>query len=482
MPGRLVEWSPMEHFDLCVIGSGSGNSIIDERFSSQRVALVDAGTFGGTCLNVGCIPTKMFVVPADLAASPGKAERLGVDLSTDAVHFGAIRDRIFGRIDPISAAGLDWRRHSDNVTVFVRRARFSDPHTLLLEGTDDSDEARITADRFVIAVGSRPFRPEIPGINSPEVAGRIHTSDSIMRLPELPKRLLILGGGFVAAEFAHIFSAYGSEVTLVNRSGMVLRHMDADIARRFTELMAPRVRLRLNEIASSIGIGPDGGGLLVRTESTTGSVYEYSADVVLLATGRTPNGDSLNLSAAGVASDADGLIEVDRHQRTSADHIWALGDSCNPWQLKHVANHEARVVQHNLLHPEDLAESQRHAVPCAVFSEPQVASVGLTEQQARDSGPDHVTVQQDYSTVAYGWALEDQHHFVKLIASTDAGQLLGAHIIGPEAASLIQQLIMIVTERRSVRGLARSMYWIHPALPEVIENALLALEEKLVAG
>src|SRR5580765_1557264 len=185
------------HFDLCVIGSGSGNSLINEEFAGQRVALVERGTFGGTCLNVGCIPTKMFVLPADLAASPAEAARLGVDLRLVGVDWPAVRDRIFGRIDPISAAGEAWRENSDNVTVFHGEGHFVGPHRLQV------GDVVLTADRFVLAAGSRAVLPDIPGLD--EVT--VHTSDTVMRLDRLPGSMIIIGGGFVAAEFAHVFSA-----------------------------------------------------------------------------------------------------------------------------------------------------------------------------------------------------------------------------------------------------------------------------------
>lgn len=459
----------MEHFDLCVIGSGSGNSLIDERFAGKRVALIDRGTFGGTCLNVGCIPTKMFVCPADYAVSPLDAARLDVGLELRGVSFERARDRIFGRIDPIVASGLEWRQKSANVTVFPLQATFVDDHTLSV-GDD-----MISADEIVLATGSHPVVPPLPGTEYPEVRRYIHTSDTVMRLPELPRRLVIVGGGYVAAEFAHIFSGFGSKVTVVHRSGALLRREDADVSRRFTDLLASRVPVRLNQ--QVVAIEPDEAGVIVVAEDANEVEYTYPADVVLIATGRHPNSEVLNLGAAGVEVDADGYIVVDAHQRTTARHIWALGDVCSPSQLKHVANHEMRVVQHNLLHPDDLIESDHRFVPHAVFSHPQVASVGATEQALRASGADYVSAVQEYGSVAHGWATEDHDHFVKLLGDRESGLLLGAHIIGPQAATLLQPLIQAMSFGLDALSMARGQYWIHPALTEVVENALLALHD-----
>ena len=198
------------HYDLAIIGSGSGNSIVDERFADRRVALLEKGTFGGTCLNVGCIPTKMFVYPADVALTAAQGSDLGVETRFDGVRWPEVRDRIFGRIDPISIGGRSWRADSNaNVTLFEGHARFVDVRTL-----DTGTGETITADQVVIAAGARPVVPEIEGLA--EVG--FHTSDTVMRLETLPERMLIIGGGFVAAEFAHVFGSFGTRVTIVNRS------------------------------------------------------------------------------------------------------------------------------------------------------------------------------------------------------------------------------------------------------------------------
>jgi mycothione reductase len=453
----------VQHFDLVIIGSGSGNSIPDDRFAGSSIALVDKGVFGGTCLNVGCIPTKMFVYPANLAVSPSEAHRLGVDLELRAVHFNEIRDRIFGRIDPISDAGLKWRSSNDNVTVFTEPARFTAPHALQV------GEETITADRFVLAAGSRPVIPDLPGLDTV----RYHTSDSVMRLPELPRSLVIVGGGYIAAEFSHIFSSYGTQVTVVNRGPRMLSQEDAEVSQRFTDLIRRRVDLRTGATVQSVRPARDGVTVTVADASGT---QDLTADVLLVATGRRPNADTLALAAAGVEVDEQGYVVVDQHQRTTAGHIYALGDVCSPYQLKHVANHEARVVQHNLLHPEALRSSDHRYVPHAVFSDPQVAAVGLTEDEARDQGLDYVTAKQAYGDVAYGWAMEDTDHFVKLVAERRSGRLLGAHLVGPEASSLIQPLIQAMSFGQTAAEVAGGQYWIHPAMAEVVENALLALE------
>ncbi|MGC3995732.1 MAG: mycothione reductase [Propionicimonas sp.] len=459
----------MRHFDLCVIGSGSGNSIVDERFADWSVAMVDGQEwFGGTCLNVGCIPTKMFAHPADVVEDARHAGRLGVDVGDVQVRWQDIRDRVFGRIDPIAVGGEAWRRDSANVALYRDYGHFVAPKMLRV-----GDE-QFTADRFVLAAGSRPRLPDVPGMDDPALAGRVHTSDSIMRLDALPASLIIVGGGLVAVEFAHIFAAYGTQVTVLHRGSRLLKYMDDDVSSRFTDLLSRRVVLRLGQHLASVG--ESGGRVEVGTTDDDGIEYFFEAEQVLIATGRVPNSDTLDLAATGVDVDEDGVVVVDEFQRTTADGIWALGDLSGRWQLKHVANHEARVVQHNLLHPDDLVASDHRFVPQAVFSGPQVATVGLTEQECRGRGLRHAVGVRDYGAVAYGWALEDTDHFAKVIADPATGQLLGAHIIGPDAPNLIQPLIQAMSFGLDVRAMARGQYWIHPALAEVVENALLAVE------
>jgi mycothione reductase len=455
----------MRHFDLCIIGSGSGNSIADRRFADLDIAIVEKGTYGGTCLNVGCIPTKMLVYPADLARVPAGARRLGVDLESAGVRWPEVRDRIFGRIDSISAAGETWRRQNPNVTLYRRPAHF-----VGFKALDTGEGEVITADRFVIAAGSRAVLPDIPGLNTVTA----HTSDTVMRLEHLPRSMVIIGGGYVAAEFGHIFSAYGTAVTIVNRSASLLRHEDHDVARRFTDLMSRKVDVRLDTAVSGVQ-RLDGDQVAVTATGADGSPQTLQADVLLVATGRRPNGDTLNLAATRVRLDSDGYVDVDSYQRTTAEGIFALGDVSSHSQLKHVANHEMRVVQHNLLHPDDPVRSDHRFIPHAVFSEPQVASVGITEQQARQGGIRYVCAVQNYGSVAYGWAMEDTDHFVKLVADPDTGRLLGAHLIGPQASSLIQPLIQAMSFDLSAFEMARGQYWIHPAMSEVVENALLSL-------
>lgn len=461
----------MEHYDLTIIGTGSGNSILDERYAGKKVAICEQGTFGGTCLNVGCIPTKMFVYAADVAATIEDSARFGIDSHIDKVRWPDVVSRVFGRIDPIAAGGEDYRRNDPHITVYASHTRFGPKsadgrYTLRTEAGDE-----FSSDQVVIAAGSRAYVP--PAIVDCGVT--YYTSDDVMRIPELPEHLVIVGGGFVSAEFAHVFSALGVRVTIVVRGDCLLSHCDATICHEFSALAAEKWDLRTHE--NVIGSHHDGDKIVLELDDGK----TLSADMLLVATGRVPNGDLLDAELAGVEVDEDGLVIVDDYQRTTARGIFALGDVSSEYQLKHVANHESRVVKENLLRDWDdtdaMVRSDHRFVPSAVFTEPQIAMVGLTEEQARDEGYDYVTKVQAYGDTAYGWAMEDTTGVAKLIGDRATGKILGAHIMGYQASAIIQPLIQAMSFGQTAHEIARGQYWIHPALPEVIENALLGLTD-----
>ncbi len=458
----------MEHFNIAIIGTGSGNSILDERYTHKRVAICEQGTFGGTCLNVGCIPTKMFVYAAEVAQTIRDAGRFGVDASVNGIRWSDIVSRVFGRIDPIAMGGENYRRSSPNVTVYDSHTRFTRPTA---DGryqlrTDGGEE--FTADQVVIAAGSRVSVPDAIA----DCGVDYHTSDTIMRIGELPSHLVIIGGGFVAAEFAHTFSALGTRVSLVIRGGTLLRHCDDTLCERFTDIASKKWEIHSH--SNVVGASQDSNGITLTMDN--GATLQ--ADTVLVATGRIPNGDLLDAELAGVEV-RDGSVVVDEYQRTTARGIFALGDVSSDYQLKHVANHEARVVRQNLLLDWDdtgsLMKSDHRYVPSAVFTDPQIACVGLTENQARALGFNISSKVQDYGDVAFGWAMEDTTGIAKIIVEAETGKILGAHIMGHQASSLIQPIIQAMSFGLNGQDMARGQYWIHPALPEVIENALLVL-------
>nr|WP_241432149.1 mycothione reductase [Ilumatobacter nonamiensis] len=449
--------STIEHYDLIIVGSGSGNAIPDY-LADWRVAIVERGTFGGTCLNVGCIPSKMFVLPADKAVDAQHSAKLGIDTQFNGADWGAIRDRVFGRIDPISAGGREYRATgSPNVTLIEGTARFVAAKVL------EVGSRTISAPNILVAAGARPVTPPIAGL----VETGFHTSDSIMRLDRLPERLGIIGGGFIAVEMGHVFSGLGSEVVLVNRSNGLLRGFDGDISSRFAEVFGERVELRLGNVPTKVERLDDG-----RIGMTVGDEV-IVVDELLVATGREPNSDLVDADAAGIECHHHGTIVVDDTMATNVEGIWAIGDVANGYQLKHLANAEANVAFWNIAHPDDIRHQSYKAVPGAVFSNPQVASVGMTEEQAIEAGLPICVGRRDYGGTAYGWALVDETSFAKVIINTETGMFVGAHILGPQASILIQPIIQAMELDTPAERVGRGVFYIHPALSEVVENAIL---------
>ena len=464
-----------QHFDLAIVGTGSGNSLVTHDFDDRRVAVIEGGTFGGTCLNVGCIPSKMFVYAADIVAQVRDAARYGVDATLDGVRWRDIRDRVFGRIDPISDSGKRYRIEGRNTTAYLGHARFTGDRRLTVDV--DGGPQTITAEQVVIAAGGSPNVPDVVT----ESGVDFHTSDTIMRIDQVPARLAIVGGGYIAAEMAHIFSSFGARVSILARGDLLLRHLDHDLSTAFTGLARGQWDVRTCTEVVSVERRDDRLRLHLASSSDadcdgTASGSHLDADLLLVATGRSPNTGDLGVEAGGILLHEDGRVVVDAYGRTSAPGVWALGDVSSSHQLKHVANAEARAIAHNLVHPDDLVPLPHELIPAGIFSHPQVATVGLTEQECRDLGRRHVTYVQKYGDTAYGWAMEDTTSICKLVADPATGELLGAHLLGAHATTLIQPLVQAMAFGTHVRDVARGQFWIHPALAEVAENALLGLD------
>ncbi|MEY4173072.1 MAG: hypothetical protein RI900_237 [Actinomycetota bacterium] len=463
---RCAEWHAAGvttvDYDLVIIGTGSGNSIIGPEMDHLRIAIAERGVFGGTCLNRGCIPSKMLIYPADLALQARNSGRLGISTSFDGVDWPAIVQRIFGRIDPIAEGGRRYRHSLPHVDVYEHSAHFVGDRTVQVGDTV------IRGEQVVIAAGARSFVPDVPGLDTVP----FHTSDTIMRIPRLPEHLIVLGGGFIAVEMAHVFQALGSKVTIINRSHVLMRAEDHDVAARFTEVSAARFDLVLGAAVRQVASTADGVRVTVETDGHTRSI---EGDVLLVAAGRIPNSDQLHVGQGGIEVDAAGNVKVDRYGRTSAPGVWALGDINGRHQLKHMANGEAKVVRHNLMHPDDLREYDSRPAPHAVFSNPQIGAVGLTEAEAIAGGEPYCTISHAYGDAAYGWAMEDTSGFCKLIGDPRTRQVVGAHVVGYQASMLVQFLVQGMHLGNTADDMALGQVWIHPALSEVVEQALLKL-------
>ncbi|MGW6059042.1 mycothione reductase [Streptomyces sp. NPDC055189] len=461
----------MTHHDLVVIGAGSGNAVIDDRFAHLDVAIIAQGPFGGTCLNAGCIPSKMLAATADIADTVTNSERHNVRAQLKDIDWPQVQRRVFGRLDEQSRDGEQGRRDTPWVTVYRGHVHFTGDRELQV--TTDAGSERITADRIVVAAGSRPVVP--PAITDAGLP--YETSDTVMRLEKVPARLIVVGGGYIAAELAHVFHTAGAKITVVEQAERLLAHQDESVSRAFTDSARSRWDVRLGREVTAVNGTP--GDLTVTLDDGT----RLFADTLLIAVGRRSNADSLDIDQAGVDRDEHGLIKVDEQLRTSAPGIWALGDvSDGGPALKHVANRQAQVIAHNLLHPDRPKEMSYAVVPAAVFADPQIGQVGLTEHEARERGLDFVVGRRNYEDIAFGWALENTQGFCKVLVERSTGSLIGAHVLGPQAATLIQPLVLAMTWNLPAREVADRPLWPHPALTEVVENALRDAIERIDAS
>ncbi|MCY4514867.1 MAG: mycothione reductase [Candidatus Tectomicrobia bacterium] len=453
-----------EKYDLIIVGAGSGNMIPVAEMDSWRIAIVEPDKFGGTCLNRGCIPSKMLLYAAEVTEMARHGSRLGVRHTLERVDWQRLVGRVWEKIDPIAEAGAQYRRTQSNVTVYDAPAHFVGPYIL------ETDGHRITADRIVLGAGARPVVPDIPGLQDITY----HTSDSIMHLATQPFSLLIVGGGDIGAEMAHFFGSLGTRVTITDHGEALIKRQDDDIARAFTRIYERRFDVLLRTRVRSVN--PENGHIVVQLE-VNGRPRTIRVDTVLVASGRRPNSDRLNVAAAGIEVDARGRVMTDDGMETNVPGIFALGDLASRHPLKHIANAEARAIADHLVGGVK-QPVEYDGVPNAVFGSPQVASVGLTERDALRQGLPHLTAYRQYADTAYGWAMEDNESFVKLIADPDSRLLLGAHIMGAHASLLIQPLVQGMKYGQTIDEMARTIY-IHPALTEVVEQALLEFPRTL---
>ena len=450
----------MIEYDLVIVGAGSGNMLPMAEIDGLRVAIVERDRFGGTCLNRGCIPSKMLAHTADIAETVRTAGRYGINAELVGADWPAIRDRVFTRLDRHAADGLVYRRGS-GVDVYLGEARFVAPRVLEVGGE------QLRGEHVILAAGARPVVPQIPGLA--DVA--FHTTDTIMRVDARPASMVIIGGGPGATELGHVFAAFGTAVTIVEKESVLLAILDDDIAQRFTDGCAHRFDLRCSTTVTSVERTADGVAVHLAGENP-GVVH---AEVLLIAVGRTPNTDVLEVAAGGVEVDARGRVVTDEYLATNVPGVWAIGDLTNHVQLKHLANAQMHLAVHNVLHPKDARPGHFPVVPAAVFADPQVATAGPTERALREQGASFVVARRDYARTAFGWATEDTTGFVKLIADPVTRRLLAAHIVGPQAAALLQPLVQGIYLDNTIDQLAHDVLYLHPSPSEVVAQALLEL-------
>jgi mycothione reductase len=454
----------IKKYDVIVIGSGSGGTIIDGALAQGlEVAWVDKSPLGGTCLTVGCIPSKNLIFPADRIVEIQEAGRLGVDAEIKHIDFKAIMERMRRVVGESQEQIREGIRHARELDYYEVEAHFVNRDTLQV------GDRKIRGEKMFIASGARPLTPPIEGIDQIEYL----TNESILRLDEKPASLLIIGGGYIGVEYGHFFAAMGTEVTIVQRNERLIPDEEPEISELLRNKLAQRMGVHVQTEITKVAKGQD--GILVSGRHTrTGERKEFIAEQILVAAGRKSNADLLQVENAGVEMDARGYIKANEHLETNVENIWAFGDAIGKYMFRHVANHEAAIVWHNVVHGHK-AKMDYGAIPHAVFSHPQIASVGLTEERSRGQY-DILIGEAKYLDVAKGEAMMETDGFAKAILEKGSGKILGFHIIGPYAPILIQEIIDAMANQVDVGWVSAGLH-IHPALPELVVAALYHLRE-----
>ena len=452
----------MKTFDLIVIGSGSGLDVANAAAQSgMKVAIVEKSRMGGTCLNRGCIPSKLLIHSADVAETIKTAGRFGIDVASYTVDFERIVRRSSAIVDSSSDGIMDAFSKVENPKLFLGEGKFVGAKTIQVNGKV------IKSDKILIASGTRPKIPKISGLDG---TGFL-TSDEALRLTKQPKVLTIIGGGYIAAELAHFFGALGTKINIIQRRQLLVPGEDEEVARKFTELFGKKYNLYLGCNAESVV--KKAATFVVKARNSSGKSINIESDQLLVSVGRTPNSDLLDLKATGVETDERGYIKVDKHLETTAKGIFALGDAIGRYLFKHSANHEAQYAYNNIVNENEKIPVDYTGMPHAIFSSPQIAGVGSTEQALKQEKIAYEKSQYPYIKTAMGEAIEDKDGFVKFLA-TKEGKILGCHIIGSHAATLIHEVLIAIRLGAGVNDIARTVH-IHPALPEVVSRAASSL-------
>lgn len=426
-----------------------------------RIAVIDKDEPGGICLTRGCIPSKLLIYPASVVRIVEKSSEFGIHTDIKRVDFKAVMARMRSVIDRDVNSIREGIMQAKNIDYYTEQAEFTAPYTIKV------GKETITSKMIILSTGSRPSVPPLDGLQE---TGYL-TSDTLLNVTTLPRSVAIIGGGYIAAEYGHFLSAMGAKATIIGRNPQFIPEEEPEVSALAKRELQKHVTILTNhEVRKAEATRK--GKKLTAVDRNSKNETEIVAEEILVATGRAPNTDILHPEKAGIKTDAHGFIVADEYMQTSQLNIWVLGDADGKFLFKHVANHEAQIVYFNAVLKKKI-KMDYHAVPHAVFTEPEIASVALREQEAVETyGKDKILIGfYKYADTAKGEAMALKDEFVKVILKRDTGQILGAHIIGPEASVLIQEIInLMYTKTQSLAPLNQAMH-IHPALSEVVARA-----------
>ncbi|OBI11775.1 FAD-containing oxidoreductase [Mycobacterium sp. E2497] len=447
-----------KHFDAIIVGAGQAGPPLAGRLTAagQRVALVERKLIGGTCVNTGCIPTKTLVASAHAAHLARRGADYGVatgPVSVDMAKVKARKDEIMlGDRKGVE----DWLAGMDGCTVFRGHARFEDPHTLSVDGD------LLRADRIFLNVGGRAVVPDIPGLSDVEFL----TNVSILELDALPAHLVILGGSYIALEFAQMYRRFGARVTVVERGARLASREDEDVSATVRDILEDEGidvvvgadDVRINKTDSGFELTPRAGAVPI------------AGSHLLLAVGRRPNTDDLGLEAAGVQTDARGYIVVDDQLKTNVEHIWAMGDCNGKGAFTHTSYNDFEIVAANLLDGDPRRVSDR-ITAYALYIDPPLGRAGMTVDQVRASGRKALVGKRPMTRVGRAVEKGETQGFMKVVVDADTREILGAAIFGVGGDEAIHAILDVMSAKAPYTTLARTMH-IHPTVSELVPTML----------
>ncbi len=457
----------MEQFDIIIIGSGGGTKIgrpaADLGF---KVALIEKEAMGGTCLNRGCIPSKMVIHPADQIHHIRHSKNINIDADPNAqIQFKQLIERVTETVDDISEGLAPPYEEHPNIELIRGEAAFTGDHSVAVNGRE------LSAERIFIAVGTRPQIPNIPGLDGTPYM----TNREALRNTELPDRMIVIGAGYIGCELGHAYSTAGTDVHFIVRSELIRRE-DHEIKEEFRKVFAQNNTLHEGYVPKKVQ--HDGGLFTVTLCHKDGSERILKAEALLVATGVVPNTERLGIEHTGINLDDDGFIPVDGQLQTSVPGVYAMGDCNGNYFFRHTVNWEGEFLMRVLFEGPSNEIIDYGTVPHAVFTYPQVAGVGKTEDELIADETDYVRGYTRYIHTAMGMARQSDHGFVKILIGRKDKKILGAHIIGDEASNMIHMLIALMYKQGTLDDLLNMIY-IHPALPEAVRDAARDARQQL---
>ena len=448
----------MTDYDVMVVGGGTGNNVAAAAADAGlETALVEKGPLGGTCLNRGCNPSKMLIQAATAANHVREAGKFHVDATLDGIDFAAVVDGMDETLSALADGMEADYREKEGLTIYDDEAEFVNERTVEVGGE------RVSGERVVVAAGSRPLVPPIDGLDKVDYL----TSTDALYLREQPDSLVVMGGGYIAVELGYFFESMGTDVTVIEMMDSLVPREDPEVAEAFTDIARGRHEVYTGHRVTAVE--PDGDGVRVHAETEGGETVAVEGDELLVALGRRPNTDTLNVEAAGIGTDGDGFVVTDDQLRTSADNVWAQGDIADNAMFKHSGDHETEVTVANVVHEEG-ATAEFTAMPHAIFTEPQMAGVGRTEADLQDAGVDYEVGRQSLPETPMGRAKKLEEGFVKVLAAPD-GEVLGCHMLGYEASTMIHEVVVGMRRGEgTVDDIADTIH-AHPTLNKAVEYA-----------